>query len=132
MMFRLCALMAAVLLAGVTSGCGRKDAASKPAAPAAAGAVAMQLDPKGEVRLARAYREIRCALVGGPPAGAGIYRDQGFADAAAFLDAFAAQAAAHPDWARATLTAAQADPCGGSASPIAKPAAPTPTDEASP
>ncbi len=113
---------ACLCLVVALAACGKKDVAAKGAPLSAKGAAAPMLDVKGEEHLARAYREIRCALVGGPTPGAGIYRDQGFEDAAAFLDAFAAQAAAHPEWARATLSAAQADPCGGSAASTAAPA----------
>jgi len=120
-----------VFVTALTGACGRKDVAQKGTPLAAKGAAAPTLDIKGEAHLARAYREIRCALVGGSP-GAGVYRDQGFEDAAAFLDAFAAQAAAHPEWARATLSTAQTDACGGATAAAAAPAAATPVDVLAP
>ena len=116
-----CVLVAACL---TLVGCGRGPANGTPAAEKRASAV---LDSVGEARLAAAYHGIRCALVGGTAVPDGLYRQFGFPDAAAYLDAFRAHAAVRPEWAKATVAASYAASCTGAGAGL--PAATTATSQ---
>lgn len=133
---------AAVLLSCLVAGCGKKgpDPAPAPApapaadaAPLPAAASPTDANVPAPAELAKAYAAIRCVLLGGALPGDDLYRKHGFVTAGAFAEAFAFRAKREPAWARATIAAAYAQPCGNARPvptdppPGAEPTAVTPT-----
>lgn len=108
------------------AGCGKDKPKPVAAAADAGAAAAPKQDDDLAQKLAAAYPKIRCALAANVNATPGLYADAGFADSAAYFQAFDVQAKANPAWARKVTADALAKPC------VEPPAAATPTEAAAP
>lgn len=137
---RLCAVAAALALC--LASCGKRTElppnAGRPAAVAAAAQLPTAATPTAaaatdadKLKLATDFWTVRCQVVGYAAPAAQLYKDLGWASAAAFMEAFDAAAQADPAWARKALEDAYAKACpGGRPSPLA--AEPTPPADAAP
>lgn len=116
---RALALLAMLCLWGLMgSGCSKSQPAAAPeakrapaAAPAAPAAATAQADKQARDHVESAYHLIRCTLVGARLAPEDVYTAQGYADAAAFSQAFQKLAAADPKWAEGVIERSQAASC---------------------
>ena len=122
-------LLFAVVLS--LTACGKDKPKAAASAADAATAPALKQDDALAAKLAAAYPKIRCALAANQNAAATLYEDGGFADSAAFFQAFDVQAKANPAWARKVTEDALAKPCV-EPSAAATPTAPSPSTGTTP